>query len=758
MRGELTITPELIREHGLSEEEYAKCREVLGRDPNYTELGIFSAMWSEHCSYKSSKVHLRTLPTAGPRVIQGPGENAGVIDIDDGDVAVFKMESHNHPSFIEPVQGAATGVGGILRDIFTMGARPIASLNSLRFGAVDSPRMKYLIGGVVNGISMYGNSMGVPTVGGEVTFHPSYNGNILVNAFNLGVARRDRIFLGKAEGPGNSIIYFGSRTGRDGIHGATMASDIFDSEKEARRPTVQVGDPFTEKLLLEASLELMKQDFLVGIQDMGAAGLTCSTLEMAGRAGTGVVIDIAKVPRRETGMTPYEVMLSESQERMLMVVRRGREAEALAIIRKWDLEGEVIGEVAGDGQARVMDGEATAARVPAAPLSDASPVYRRPMREPADHRERARLDIKSVPLPQDLAAVLDRLLGSPNIASKEWVYRQYDHTVRASTVVRPGSDAAVVRLVGTGAGVGREKALAMSTDCNPRFCALDPYLGAAHAVAEAARNVACSGARPLAATDCLNFGSPENPEIMWQFARAVEGIGEACRRLGTPIVSGNVSLYNETDGHAIYPTPTIGMVGLMRDATLAVTSWFKNEGDLILLLGHTREEIGASEYLALVHGREEGAPPGLDLRLESVVQDAAIRAIEKRIVQSAHDCSEGGLAVALAECCICGTEATGAGAPLRGALVDLPGGIREDALLFGESASRILLTIREKDLPVFELIAREVRVPVRVIGRVAGAGAGAALDIRTDGSKLVRRQVDALHRMWHSVFPTLMAS
>ncbi len=745
------VTAQLAREHGLSAEEFARCREVLGREPNYTELGIFSAMWSEHCSYKSSKVHLRKLPTTGPRVIQGPGENAGVVDIDDGDVAVFKMESHNHPSFIEPVQGAATGVGGILRDIFTMGARPIASLNSLRFGAPDAPRMRYLIGGVVHGISTYGNSIGVPTVGGEVTFHPSYNGNILVNAFNLGVARRDRIFLGKAEGEGNPVIYFGSRTGRDGIHGATMASDVFDSDKEARRPTVQVGDPFTEKLLLEACLELMKTDALVGIQDMGAAGLTCSTMEMAGRAGTGIVVDLAKVPRREPGMTPYEVMLSESQERMLMVVRRGREEDALQIIRKWDLDAEVIGRVSSDGLARIMEGERLVASVPALPLSEASPVYSRPMTEPASFRNRRELDPGSVKEPSDLGGVLERMLASPNLCSREWVYTQYDFTVRASTVVRPGSDAAVVRLFGSGE---RQKGLAMSTDCNPRWCLLDPHLGAAHAVAESARNVACSGARPLAATDCLNFGNPENPEIMWQFARAVEGIAEACARLGTPIISGNVSLYNETDGTAIAPTPTIGMVGLMPDARLATTSHFKDEGDLIVLIGETREEFGGSEYLALIHGREEGSPPALDLETEAAVQELVLRAIDRGIVRSAHDISDGGLAVALAECCIGGADALGSGLPLRGASVELPSGVRSDALLFGESASRIIMTIREKDLPALEESLKGLagRRPVmRVIGRVGGE----QLEIRC-GAQLLKRPVDGLHRMWHSGFPSLM--
>ncbi|HKY31430.1 MAG TPA: phosphoribosylformylglycinamidine synthase subunit PurL [Candidatus Polarisedimenticolia bacterium] len=747
---EPAITPEVIRQHGLTGEEYARARQVLGREPNHTELGIFSAMWSEHCSYKSSKIHLRKLPVSGPRVVQGPGENAGVVDIGGGEVAVFKMESHNHPSFIEPVQGAATGVGGILRDVFTMGARPIASLNALRFGLPEAPRMTYLMGGVVHGISLYGNAIGVPTVGGEVWFHPSYNGNILVNAFALGVARRERIFLGKAEGPGNPILYFGSKTGRDGIHGATMASDVFDSEKEARRPTVQVGDPFTEKLLLEACLELMASDVLVGIQDMGAAGLTCSTLEMAGRAGTGVVIDLAKVPRRESGMTPYEVMLSESQERMLMVVRRGREEEALAVVRKWDLDASVIGEVTSDGFARILESGRPVAAVPAAPLSDASPVYDRPVREPASFKARRRLDLAGVPLPSDLGGVLDRLLSSPNLCSREWVYRQYDHTVRAGTVVRPGSDAAVVRPVSTSA-----KGIAMASDCNPRFCLLDPYLGAAHAVAESARNVACAGARPIAATDCLNFGNPENPEIMWQLARAVEGLAEACRRLGTPIVSGNVSLYNETDGQAIAPTPTVAMVGLMEQASLSVTSWFKDAGDVVVLLGQTREELGATEYLAAIHGREEGAPPGLDLALEAAVQETVIRAVERGLIRSAHDVSEGGLAVALAECCISGCDALGTGWAPRGAAIDLPAGPREDALLFGETASRVILTLREKDLPAFEEIVRGLpdrRPPVRVIGRVGGE----SLDVRRDGERLLSRPVDLLHRMWHSVFPGLM--
>jgi len=610
----------------------------------------------------------------------------------------------------------------------------------------------------------------VPTLGGEVTFNPCYNGNILVNAFTVGVARRDRIFLGKAAGPGNPVIYFGSRTGRDGIHGATMASDVFESEKEARRPTVQVGDPFTEKLLLEASLELMGTDFLVGIQDMGAAGLTCSTLEMAGRAGTGVMVDLARVPRREAGMTPYEVMLSESQERMLMVVKRGAEDRALAIIRKYDLDGEVIGEVTSDGHARVTDGGRAVADVPAAPLSDAAPVYERPVRRPAWLDAKRALRLESVPLPSDLGDVLDRLIASPNLCSREWVYRQYDHSVQARTVVRPGSDAAVSRLIGSGPGKDRpEKGIVIASDCNPRWCLLDPRLGAAHAVAESARNVAAAGGRPLAATDCLNFGSPESPEIMWQFAEAVEGMSEACRRLGTPIVSGNVSFYNETvvpgeGARAVHPTPTVAMVGLIDDARLAASSWFRQDGDLIVLLGRTFEEIGGSEYLAFIHGREEGAPPALDLALEAAVQRTCIEAVAAGIVRSAHDCSDGGLAVAIAECCISGTDALGAGAPLRGASINLPGGIREDALLFGESASRVILTLAEGSLPALESMAKRAGdgvpggVPLRTIGRVEGVGSSARLDIRCDGSPLLTRGVAALHGLWHSTFPRMMAS
>jgi phosphoribosylformylglycinamidine synthase len=742
------ITPALVAEHGLSESDYRLCLEILGRGPTYTELGIFSAMWSEHCSYKSSRAHLRRLPTSGPRVVQGPGENAGVVEIGDGRVAVFKMESHNHPSFIEPFQGAATGVGGILRDVFTMGARPVAALNSLRFGAPDHPRTRYLVGGVVSGIGFYGNAFGVPTVGGEVAFHPCYDGNILVNAFALGIARRERIWLGRAAGPGNAVVYVGSRTGRDGIHGATMASDAFESEKEARRPTVQVGDPFLEKLLLEACLELMRGDALVGIQDMGAAGLTCSTLEMAGRAGTGIAVDLARVPRREPGMTPYEVMLSESQERMLMVVKRGREEEALRIFRKWDLEAEVIGEVTGDGLARVMDAGRPVASVPAAPLSERSPVLDRPAADPVPAAA-LRLDPATVPVPADLGAALARLLGSPNLCSKEWVYRRYDHTVGAGTVVAPGSDAAVVRVKGTG------RAVAMSCDGNGRWVFLDPALGAAHAVAESARNVACSGAEPAALTDCLNFGSPENPVIMGQFARAVDGIAAACRALGVPVVSGNVSFYNETDGRAIHPTPTVVVVGVLEDARRAVTQGFKREGDVVIVLGETREEIGASEYLALVHGREEGRPPALDLAAEAALQRLLVAAAARGLLRSAHDVADGGLAVALAEACLTG--------PGRlGAEVDLGAGsgpgreVRPDALLFGETASRAVLSAAPEDVAALEALAASLGVPFRAAGRVRGGGAEARLRIRSSAGLLVDARVDALGDVWENAFPALM--
>ncbi len=702
------MTPEVVARHGLSSDEYARILQILGRAPNLVELGIFSVMWSEHCSYKSSRVHLRRFPTKGPRVLQGPGENAGVVDIGDGLAVVFKMESHNHPSFIEPYQGAATGVGGILRDVFTMGARPIASLDSLRFGNLEEARQRHLVDGVVRGIGGYGNSFGCPTVGGETVFHPCYDGNILVNAFNLGLLRADRIFRAVAAGVGNPVIYVGSRTGRDGIHGATMASEEFSEKSEEKRPTVQVGDPFTEKLLLEACLEVMKGDLLVGIQDMGAAGLTSSSLEMASRGGVGIEIDLSRVPLREEGMSPYEIMLSESQERMLIVARAGREKDVEAIFRKWDLQVEVIGRVTDDGRLRLLHEGKVVGEIPVKPLAEEAPVYERPMARPAWQDEIQSFDPNTIPVPEDLGRTLVDLIGSPNLASKAWVTRQYDSLVRSNTLLGPGGDAAVIRIKNT------RKAVAISVDCNSRFCQLDPRAGAALAVAEAARNVSCAGALPLAISDCLNFGNPERPEIMWQFSECVDGIAEACRALDTPVVSGNVSFYNETKGRGIYPTPIVAMVGLLEDATAFAAPFFRTQGDLIALLGEAPGDLGASEYLATVHGIERGRPARLDWALEKGVQAACREGIAARVFRSAHDCAEGGLAVALAECCVGGPEE-----PL-GAEIRLPGAGRPDALLFGESPSRIIVSLDPADREKAGRIAREAGAPFHVIGRVGG--------------------------------------
>jgi phosphoribosylformylglycinamidine synthase len=706
---DIKVTKELIEAHGLTEEEYERIIKILGREPSYTELGIFTVMWSEHCSYKSSKVHLKRFSTESPWVIQGPGENAGVVDIGDGLAAVFKMESHNHPSFIEPYQGAATGVGGILRDIFTMGARPVASLNSLRFGLLEKARHKYLFNGVVSGIAGYGNCIGVPTVGGEIYFNDTYNGNILVNVFNIGIAKKDRIFKGKASGIGNPVIYVGSKTGRDGIHGASLlASHEFDEKSEEMRPTVQVGDPFTEKLLLEACLELMDKDLIVGIQDMGAAGLTSSTSEMAGRAGTGIEIELSLVPTREAGMTPYELMLSESQERMLIVAKKGKEKEVEDIFKKWDLEAVVIGKVTKDGILRVKDRGAIVAEIPAKALSEEGPAYNRPMKRPDYQDEIQRLDLSKILLPGDYNDVLLRILGSPTIASKEWVYEQYDHMVRTNTVILPGSDAGVIRVKGT------DKALAITVDCNSRYCFLDPFLGGALTVAEAARNIVCSGGKPLAITDCLNFGNPEKPEVMWQFSEAIDGIREACSKLKTPVVSGNVSFYNETTDKGIYPTPIIGMTGIIDDVKKTMTQWFKREGDMIVLLGKNEEDLGGSEYLYIIHGLEKGSPPSLDLNREVMIQQVCLQAIKQGLINSAHDCSEGGLAVALTECCISGKESIGAEIDIEGE------GIRTDALLFGESASRILVSVKENNLEDLRRMAEAKDVPISVIGKVWG--------------------------------------
>jgi len=705
-----SITKDLIAQHNLTDDEYKRIVEILGREPNITELGMFSVMWSEHCSYKSSRVHLKKLPTTGPRVVQGPGENAGVVDIGDGLCVVFKMESHNHPSFIEPYQGAATGVGGIMRDVFTMGARPIALLNSLRFGQLDTAKNRHLMKGVVAGIAGYGNCMGVPTVGGEVRFDDIYSLNPLVNAFCLGIAHKDKIFLGTAAGVGNPVIYFGSKTGRDGIHGATMASDSFDDKSEQKRPTVQVGDPFQEKLLLEACLELMSSDLLVGIQDMGAAGLTSSSCEMASRAGNGIELDLTDVPRREPGMTPYELMLSESQERMLMVAKAGKEDDCIKICKKWDLDVAVVGKVTGDGILRVIDGGKVVAEIPAKSLADDGPRYERPYSPPAYQDILTNLNYDAIPDVKDANAALLSLLETPTIASKRWVYEQYDHMVRTNTVVRPGSDAAVVRIKGT------NKAVAMTVDCNGRYCLLHPYEGARLAVVEAARNLVCSGAEPIGLTDCLNFGNPERPDVMWQFVLAIEGMKDACEHFKIPIVSGNVSFYNETNGLSIYPTPMLGMVGLIEHADRAITQWFKDEGDVILLIGKTRDDLGGSEYLRVMHHREQGSPPFLSLETEKALQDFILKAVHEGQVQSAHDCSDGGLAVALAECCLSAPCAR------QGAVIRLPlDSLRRDALLFGESQSRVILSAKPDQAESLLKRARDGGIPAMKLGTVGGS-------------------------------------
>jgi phosphoribosylformylglycinamidine synthase subunit PurL len=734
----MSITKDLITQHNLSDDEYKKIVEILGREPNLTELGMFSVMWSEHCSYKSSRVHLRKLPTTGPRVVQGPGENAGAVDIGDGLCAVFKMESHNHPSFIEPYQGAATGVGGILRDIFTMGARPVALLDSLRFGQLDQPLNRHLVKGVVAGISGYGNCMGVPTIGGEVVFNDIYSLNPLVNVFCLGIAKKDKIFKGKAAGIGNPVIYVGSKTGRDGIHGATMASDSFDEASESKRPTVQVGDPFTEKLLLEACLELMSGDLLVGIQDMGAAGLTSSSCEMASRADNGIDLDLTHVPRREPGMTAYDLMLSESQERMLMVANQGKEDEVIRICKKWDLDVAVVGRVTNDGMLRVRDQGAVVAEIPAKALADDGPKYERPNAPPAYQEYLQALNLDVLPDVKDATSVLLSLLESPTIASKRWVYEQYDHMVRTNTLVRPGSDAAVIRVKGT------NKALAMTTDGNGRYCVLNPYAGGNIAVAEAARNLVCSGAEPIGVTDCLNFGNPERPDVMWQFILSIEGIKDACEAFQIPVVSGNVSFYNETNGLSIYPTPILGMVGLIEPVDRVTTQWFKQDGDAIILLGTTREDLGGTEYLRVIHHREQGSPPYLDLEVEKALHACVLKLIGEGFVESAHDCSDGGLAVALAECCLSHPTK-----PL-GAVLKLPlNRLRRDALLFGESQSRVVLSVRPAHVDQVLQVAQALGVPVMTIGAVGSDRfiIHVESDDRTAGCT-IDSDLDALYDRW----------
>jgi phosphoribosylformylglycinamidine synthase II len=727
-----TVTPELLAQHNLTADEYERIRRALGRDPNLTELGLFSVMWSEHCSYKSSRIHLKTLPTEGPRVLQGPGENAGAVDIGDGLAAVFKIESHNHPSFIEPYQGAATGVGGILRDIFTMGARPIAIMDSLRFGPPTDPRTRRLLSGVVAGIGGYGNAFGCPTVGGEVYFEECYASNPLVNAFCLGIVEADHIFKGRAEGVGNTVFYVGAKTGRDGIHGATMASAEFGEGSEEKRPTVQVGDPFMEKVLLEACLEAMASGAVVGIQDMGAAGLTCSTCEMGARAGTGIEIDIARVPKREAGMSAYEVMLSESQERMLLVAERGREDEIVRIFEKWDLHAEDIGRVTEGQRLRVFNEGRLEADVPNAALTDDAPLYERPWVEPRNPAVEE--DVLGLAPPKDLGRTLLDVLASPSVACKRWIYRQYDSTVRTNTLVGPGSDAAVVRVKGT------RRALAMSVDGNGRYCWLDPYEGARLAVAEACRNVAAAGGLPIGATNCLNFGNPERPEVMGQFVGAVRGIGDACRALGVPITGGNVSLYNETDGRAIHPTPVMGVVGLLEDASHALRRWFRDDGDMVYLLGETGEDLGGSEMLKVVHGRVAGRPPRLDLEAEKRLHALLAEGAARGVLLSAHDLSDGGLGVALAECCFAGEERG------RGARLDPgPTSLREDVLLFSETPSRAIVTTRD-DLRMAEL-ARRHGVRWARLGTVGGD----RLVLSSGGSSLIDVAVADLHSAWMSL-------
>ncbi len=733
------ITPEIIAQHNLTAEEYDKIKQILGREPNFTELGVFSVMWSEHCSYKSSRVHLKRLPTQGERVIVPPGENAGVVDIGDDWCVAFKVESHNHPSFIEPFQGAATGVGGILRDVFTMGARPIAAMNSLRFGSLDHPehgqRNKSILRGVVDGIAHYGNCFGVPTVGGEVVFDDSYGLNPLVNAFALGLVKKDQIFFGKATGVGNPVLYVGAKTGRDGIHGATMASAEFDEEALEKRPTVQVGDPFLEKLLLEACLEAMRSGAIAGIQDMGAAGLTSSSVEMAARAGTGLELDLTLVPQRETDMTAYEMLLSESQERMLIVAHVGREKQVVDIFKKWDLDAVVIGKVVEGDRLKILHHGVLEADLPVLALTDEAPKYEREM---FNSRQPARKPAPRAPKTNDCTEALKLLLSSPNISSKHWVYEQYDHMVRTNTAILPGADAAVVRVKET------RRAVAMCLDGNGRYCAVDPREGAKLAVAEGARNVVCVGAKPMAVTNCLNFASPERSAVMWAFSEVIDGIKEACEMFETPVVSGNVSFYNETDGSGIMPTPVIGMVGLVDDVRKIITQGFKNEGDLIALLGTTKDDLSASEYAQTILGftTEElignSQVPRLDLALEKNVQDTCLRLIDQMLLRSAHDCSDGGLAVAIAESCFSclNREALGAEVNLS------ESEFSKEVQFFSESPSRIVVSLAPENLEKVKEIAKDC--PFEVIGKVGGEN----LSIGLNGGQGISARVAELESGW----------
>ena len=728
------IDKKILDQHNLTEDEYRRIVEFVGREPNRTELGIFSVMWSEHCGYKSSKVHLKKLPTAGQHVVQGPGENAGVLDIGDGEVVVFKIESHNHPSYIEPYQGAATGVGGILRDIFTMGARPIAVLDSLRFGPPGDPKNRAVMEGVVSGIAGYGNSIGVPTVGGEIYFDECYSANPLVNVFCLGLAEKDKIFYAKAEGVGNPVLYVGAKTGRDGIHGATMASAEFGKETEHKRPNVQVGDPFKEKLLVEACLEVMSRDLILGIQDMGAAGLTCSTTEMAAKGGLGIEIDLDLVPQREAGMTPYEIMLSESQERMLLVTTKENVKKVQEVFAKWDLDAPIIGHVTTGGQVRVRSKGDVVVDVPVDAVVNLCPAYRRPSRPPVQAPGQTRLPL--LPVPADFDDIFLRILASPTIADKEWVFRQYDHMVQVNTVVLPGADAAVLRIKGS------KKALAMTLDGNSLYALLDPKTGGAIAVAEACRNLACVGARPIGVTNCLNFGNPEKPEVMWQFEQVIDGLAEACRAFEIPVTGGNVSFYNDTEGVSIHPTPVLGIVGLIDDVRKAVGPGFREAGDTILLVGENREELGGSEYLRIVHRLKAGAPPRLDLAAERRVQRFCLQAIDAGLIASAHDLSEGGLAVAMTECSFHSPSQ-------MGCAIEIDDPIRPDALAFGETQSRILVSAKRADLDKLFALARSVGVKFRAVGRTGGPD----IVLRHQGRDLIRVPVEDAFRSWKDSIP-----
>lgn len=736
-------TAEEIREQklyadmGLSDEEFEKVQGILGRLPNWTETGLFSVMWSEHCSYKNSKPVLRRFPTEGEHVLQGPGEGAGIVDIGDGQAVVFKIESHNHPSAIEPYQGAATGVGGIIRDIFSMGARPVALLNSLRFGELNTPKVKYLFENVIAGIAGYGNCIGIPTVGGEIYFDSCYEGNPLVNAMCVGLIDHDKIQKGIAKGIGNPVMYVGASTGRDGIHGATFASEELSEESEAKRPAVQVGDPFMEKLLLEACLELIETGAVQGIQDMGAAGLTSSSSEMASKAGNGLELNLDMVPQREKGMSAYEMMLSESQERMLVVVEKGREDEVTAIFDKWGLLSATIGHVTDTGKLRLLHQGQVVAEVPADSLAEEAPVYHKPSRVPAYYEDFQKQEAILLEV-EDATKTLHELMAVPTIASKEWVYQQYDHMVRTNTVVRPGSDAAVIRIRGT------KKAIAMTTDCNSRYIYLDPEVGGAIVVAEAARNVVCSGAKPLAITDCLNFGNPENPEIFWQFEKSVDGMSAACRTLNTPVIGGNVSLYNERSGMAVYPTPVVGMVGLIEDIEHITTQGFKQAGDVLVLLGQTKAEFGGSELQKLLQGNISGKPPVINLEVENALQKVVLDSICEGLISSAHDLAEGGLAVSLAESAISGG---------LGANINIASALSATEVLFSESQSRILVSMKEENLNILLEKAKQANIEAQHIGQVLNHD---SVTFNVNGQKVISTSVSELKTSWKDAISCIM--